>query len=530
MTDSSSSLEDLWPHFHLTDNLAIHPPAPQTNRTVVHIDAYGRAMMIEFHKHRIVRDLNVRYRDAMMLDPSIPTPFPSSILIRDRAMIVNIEAVRMIICANQCYLLSVPKVGDPGFGVTPTLTNPFVKELCQCLAHINDPVHHGDSRGLKPSRSGGKSTGIPNITGREFDPDAPYELRVLEVAFRVVLQALMVESHILEETGYPALANMARAVTETSLRQVRDLKKNAAELTKRVQTLRMEVDKILKSDHDMADMYLARRAIQRGLSLPPQPIEVRERAATAKARASGALTSPGKIASLEEEEFKEFPAKIEDLPEISQRAMRYSASAVVHTLRIGQAWKRHALGKLSDSDSATTDLSGLLDGNISSSTGEEVKKPAQSEEKVVRRLETDIVKAERQGILPSEVDPHQIEAAEDMLESAFLNLDHVLRSLTLLGEQIGHDELLVRIAMDSRRNALVQLELWVSNVTMGFSFVAMIAGIFGMNLINTAWLENSAGFFWFVIIMSTIGLIVLPLAVIAYMRRRRLNLTFDVAL
>lgn len=369
------------------------------------------------------------------------------------------------------------QIGDPGFGIAPTLNNPFVKELCQCLSHVNDPVHHG-IRGLKGSNSGNKSTGIPNITGREFDADAPYELRVLEVAFRVVLQALRVESHILEETGYPALANMARAVTETSLRQVRDLKKNVAELTKRVQTLRMEVDKILKSDHDMADMYLARRAIQRGLSLPPQPIEVRERAAAAKARASGVTF--GKMVTLDEEELNEVPARIEDLPEISQRAMRYTAAAVVHTLRIGQAWKRHALGKLSDSDSVSVESSALLGGDVSdSSAAEDGKSKLKSEEKEVKRLEKDIVQAERKGILPSEVDPHQIEAAEDMLESAFLNLDHVLRSLTLLGEQIGHDELLVRIAMDSRRNALVQLELWVSNITMGFGFVAMIAGIFG---------------------------------------------------
>ena len=110
ITDIRSPLEDLWPNFDLTENFsALTHPAPRS-RPIVHIDADGNSMMIEFHKHRIVRDLNVRYRDAMMLDPSIPTPFQAAILIRDKALIVNIEAVRLIICANQCYLLSVPKV------------------------------------------------------------------------------------------------------------------------------------------------------------------------------------------------------------------------------------------------------------------------------------------------------------------------------------------------------------------------------------------------------------------------------------
>lgn len=58
----------------------------------------------------MVRNLGIRYRDAIMLDPAIPLPFPASILVREKAIIVNLEAVRMIVCANQVYVLSVPKV------------------------------------------------------------------------------------------------------------------------------------------------------------------------------------------------------------------------------------------------------------------------------------------------------------------------------------------------------------------------------------------------------------------------------------
>ena len=59
----------------------------------------------------VVRDLGVRYRDLLTLDPTVPIPFPAAILIRERALVVNLETVRMIICSNQCYVLAGGWVG-----------------------------------------------------------------------------------------------------------------------------------------------------------------------------------------------------------------------------------------------------------------------------------------------------------------------------------------------------------------------------------------------------------------------------------
>ena len=36
----------------------------------------------------------------------VPIPFPAAVLIRPKALVVNLETVRMIICQNQCYVLS----------------------------------------------------------------------------------------------------------------------------------------------------------------------------------------------------------------------------------------------------------------------------------------------------------------------------------------------------------------------------------------------------------------------------------------
>lgn len=66
-------------------------------------------------KHVLVYELGVRYRDLLTLDPTLPLPFPAAILIREQALVVNLENVRMIICANQCYILSVPSVSGNGW-------------------------------------------------------------------------------------------------------------------------------------------------------------------------------------------------------------------------------------------------------------------------------------------------------------------------------------------------------------------------------------------------------------------------------
>lgn len=63
-----------------------------------------------FHRAR-------RYRDLLTLDPSIPIPFPAAILIRPKALCVNLESVRMIICQNQCWVLSGECVWGRVWGV-----------------------------------------------------------------------------------------------------------------------------------------------------------------------------------------------------------------------------------------------------------------------------------------------------------------------------------------------------------------------------------------------------------------------------
>ena len=119
------------------------------------------------------------------------------------------------------------------------------------------------------------------------------------------------------------------------------------------------------------------------------------------------------------------------------------------------------------------------------------------------------------------VDPHEIEEAEDLLESTFVNLDLLLRRLTTLDESIADGEVLLELDLDQRRNELVGLNLLVATVAMAFGFAAVIAGVFGMNLSNSN-LQNDAWVLPVVLIVTTILSLALVAFVIYYVKKRKL--------
>ena len=89
---------------------------------------------MQIDRQDLVLELNISYRDVRILDPlvsghvvldeaarclSLPShtatttscccvqvaePYPTALLIRERALIVNMESVRMIICKDQCFV------------------------------------------------------------------------------------------------------------------------------------------------------------------------------------------------------------------------------------------------------------------------------------------------------------------------------------------------------------------------------------------------------------------------------------------
>ena len=60
-------------------------------------------------QHEIVSELGVHYRELRIVDPLLPTPYPASLFIREKALVVNLESLRMIITKDQvCSICLAP--------------------------------------------------------------------------------------------------------------------------------------------------------------------------------------------------------------------------------------------------------------------------------------------------------------------------------------------------------------------------------------------------------------------------------------
>ncbi|KAJ7547806.1 hypothetical protein O6H91_08G105100 [Diphasiastrum complanatum] len=156
------------------------------------IDAYGGAQVVEAGKHTIMKRANLPARDLRMLDPLLS--YPSTILGRERAIVVNIEHIKAIITANEVLLLNSK---DP-------LVAPFVVELQRRL-----PVELGQ------------------------------------------------QATALEQQAYPALDALTSKISTLNLERVRHIKSRLVAISGRVQKVRDEIEQLLDDDEDMAEMYLS---------------------------------------------------------------------------------------------------------------------------------------------------------------------------------------------------------------------------------------------------------------------------------
>ncbi|PIA47395.1 hypothetical protein AQUCO_01400218v1 [Aquilegia coerulea] len=244
----------------------------------------GNSHFEEVGKHSIMRRTGLPARDLRILDPVLL--YPSTILGRERAIVVNMEHIKAIITATEVLVLNSK---DP-------LVAPFVRDLEHRVSNSNrdrplgtegshtDLEGMGNATAMFPMVPASNETSeenhspLKNInTTNEMNDNSPrdrldaikaggphvlpFEFKALEVCLESSCRRLETETSTLEQEAYPALDELTSKISTLNLQRVRHIKSRLVALFGRVQKVRDELENLLDDDMDMAEMYLTDKLV-----------------------------------------------------------------------------------------------------------------------------------------------------------------------------------------------------------------------------------------------------------------------------
>ncbi|KAK6157836.1 hypothetical protein DH2020_012084 [Rehmannia glutinosa] len=192
------------------------------SRSWIVIDPKGNSKIVELDKFTVMRRCSLPSRDLRLLDPLFINP--SSILGREKAIVVSLEQIRCIITADEVIL----KNSLDGSVLQ------YKSELCKRLETSKD----------------------------QYD-DLPFEFRALELALELTCMSLDAQVKELELEIYPVLDELASSISTLNLERVRRFKGHLLALTQRVQKVCDEIEHLMDDDGDMAEMYLTEKKERR---------------------------------------------------------------------------------------------------------------------------------------------------------------------------------------------------------------------------------------------------------------------------
>ncbi|KVI01931.1 Magnesium transporter MRS2/LPE10 [Cynara cardunculus var. scolymus] len=233
------------------------------------LDSTGQAQVVEVDKHTVMRRTGLPARDLRILDPILS--YPSTVLGRERAIVINLEHIKAIITAHEVLLLNSK---DPNVA-------PFVEELQRRILrqHHANASQEGTARSddtdwanlydLEP-QSKEVSPAIVSTTIRErgdgvkadgihFDSRdglklLEFEFVALEACLEAACSSLDKEARTLEKEAHPALDKLTRKISTLNLERVRQIKSRLVAISGRVQKVRDELEHLLDDDGDMAEI------------------------------------------------------------------------------------------------------------------------------------------------------------------------------------------------------------------------------------------------------------------------------------
>lgn len=211
------------------------------SRSWIAINHSGGGVILDVDKYAIMRRVQIHARDLRILDPLLS--YPSTILGRERVIVLNLEHIKAIITSEEVLLR------DP----LDEKVIPIVEELKRRLPRYNF-ICKGQGE-----EDDTDNPGLKNDAEMDEENESPFEFRALEVLLEAVCSFLDARTRELEVDAYPALDELTSKISSRNLDHVRRLKSAMTRLTTRVQKVRDELEQLLEDDDDMADLYLSRK-------------------------------------------------------------------------------------------------------------------------------------------------------------------------------------------------------------------------------------------------------------------------------
>ncbi|KAK3411139.1 hypothetical protein EUGRSUZ_J03123 [Eucalyptus grandis] len=187
--------------------------------------------------------LDLPAQDLRLLNPLFV--YPSTILGREKAIVVKLEQIRCIITADEVLLSNS----------LDSYVLLYVVELQRRLTTAGvGGVSNSESADLSQRRG---SRNFHNIFGNASPDHLPFEFRALEVALEAAYTFLDSQASELQIEGYPLLDELTSKIS--TLECVRAFKSRLVALTRRVHKVKDATEQLLNDKGQLTEMYLTQK-------------------------------------------------------------------------------------------------------------------------------------------------------------------------------------------------------------------------------------------------------------------------------